>query len=188
MGNTEEQHPCRGSTGTGGGGGEWLTSSTSVMTVAEEKRRRNTVQRQVVLEELRNLAWHPTAAELYELARRRVPKISLATVYRNLEVLAQMGVIRKVMVGGAETRFDGDVDRHYHVCCVHCGRVDDARGAPDDLVKGDVESLNGYEIVGFRLHFLGICPACRGGRDVRVLPDGALGVVGADGRDTVLAH
>jgi len=56
------------------------------------KTQRNTRQRQVVLEELRKLTSHPTAAELYEITRARLPKISLGTVYRNLEVLAENGV------------------------------------------------------------------------------------------------
>ena len=130
--------------------------------MADEKPRRNTRQRQVVLEELRKLAWHPTATELYEVTRRRLPKISLATVYRNLELLAQMGVIRKLEISGSESRFDSDLDRHYHVRCVRCGRVDDARELPDEFVKEEVTSLNGYDILGFRLHFLGVCPECKG--------------------------
>jgi len=124
--------------------------------------QRNTKQRSVVLAELKKLTCHPTASELYELARVRMPKLSLGTVYRNLELLAQNGVIQKLDVGGAEARFDGDPEQHYHVRCIHCGRVDDAHGLPEDFVKGQVQSLAGYDIVGFRLDFAGICPDCQG--------------------------
>ncbi len=127
------------------------------------KAQRNTPQRTVVLEELKKVACHPTAAELYEIARARMPKISLGTVYRNLELLAENGVIQKLEISGAEARFDGNPERHYHVRCIHCERVDDVHDLPEDFVQEEVRSLAGYEIVGFRLEFLGVCPDCQGG-------------------------
>ena len=125
--------------------------------------QRNTRQRTVVLEELKKLSCHPTAAELYEIARARMPRISLGTVYRNLELLAQNGVIQKLEISGAEARFDGNPERHYHVRCIRCERVDDVHDLPEDFVQEEVRSLAGYEIVGFRLEFLGVCPDCQGG-------------------------
>lgn len=126
----------------------------------EKRPQRNTRQRQVVLEELRKLTSHPTAAELYEITRARLPKISMGTVYRNLELLAQNGIIQKLEIGGAEARFDGNPERHYHVRCVRCERVDDVHDLPDDFVNDDVKSLSGYEILECRLDFIGICPGC----------------------------
>jgi Fur family ferric uptake transcriptional regulator len=128
--------------------------------MGDQQPRRNTRQREVVLEELRRCRSHPTAAELHEIARRRLPKISLGTVYRNLEVLARMGVIRKLEASGDQARFDGDLDQHYHVRCVLCGRVDDARGVVEDPVKEGVEEVSGYDIQGFHLEFFGVCPGC----------------------------
>jgi len=124
------------------------------------KLRRNTPQRKVLLEELRKVSSHPTAAELYELVRRRMPKISLGTVYRNLELLTESGTIQKLATGRAEARFDGDPGRHYHVRCVRCGRVDDVHDLPEDLLDSEPKELAGYEILGHRLEFLGICPEC----------------------------
>ena len=72
--------------------------------------QRNTPQRKVILEELQKAASHPTAAELYEIVRRRLPRISLGTVYRNLELLSESGLIRKLSMGSAEARFDGDLE------------------------------------------------------------------------------
>jgi Fur family ferric uptake transcriptional regulator len=126
-----------------------------------QKSRRNTRQRQVVLEELRKLTSHPTAAELYEIARKRLPKISLGTVYRNLELLAGQGLIRKLETNGAKARFDGDVSIHHHVRCSKCGRVDDAHGVPENPMKEAVTALNGYEVFGFHLEFVGVCPECK---------------------------
>ena len=115
----------------------------------------------MVLDELIKLTIHPTAAELYELTRRRLPRISLATVYRNLELLTRMGVVRKLETGGSEARFDGDLDRHHHVRCVRCGRVDDVHGVSTDFSGDKFTSPNGYSIIGHQVEFTGICPACQ---------------------------
>src|SRR5574340_808335 len=87
--------------------------------------QRRTRQREVILEELQKVKSHPTAVGLHDLVRRRLPKISLGTVYRNLELLAKAGVIRKLETAGAEARFDGNAGQHHHIRCVGCGRVDD---------------------------------------------------------------
>jgi Fur family ferric uptake transcriptional regulator len=122
--------------------------------------RRKTQQRKVVLEELQKLTSHPTALELYEIVRRRLPNISLATVYRNLEFLAQTKMIQKLESAGSKARFDYDVSSHHHVRCTRCGRVDDIHGLPADLVGNEVKKHTTYKILGHRLEFLGICPEC----------------------------
>ena len=70
-------------------------------------KSRMTHQRRIILEELRNTRSHPTADEVYEIVRKRIPKISLGTVYRNLELLSESGVIQKLEIGGTQKRFDG---------------------------------------------------------------------------------
>lgn len=125
------------------------------------KTRRNTQQRGVVLEELRKLKTHPTAAELHDIVRQRLPRISLGTVYRNLELLASDGLIRKLEHGGGRARFDGDIDRHQHVVCAACGRVDDVAGAPAHVNADGITAPAGYEILGVRVELTGICPDCR---------------------------
>ena len=123
--------------------------------------RRNTRQRRVILEEIQKLDTHPSAATLYELVRKRLPKVSLGTVYRNLDFLAQTGVIQKLNTGFAEARFDWNPDLHYHVCCVRCGRVDDVHDAPNNFVDREIDKLQGFDIIGHQLQFIGICPDCR---------------------------
>jgi len=132
--------------------------------MSDRKQTRNTPQRQVILEELRESGSHPTAVELYEMVRRRMPRISLGTVYRNLDFLAQRGTIQKLELGGNEARFDGDLRPHYHVHCVHCGRVDDVEGVSAHLTGDRVQQAGGYEILTHRVEFLGICPHCKAER------------------------
>ena len=127
-----------------------------------EKTRRNTQQRRVILEELRKLTSHPTAAELYEIARRRLPKLSLGTVYRNLELLTELGEINKLQTGGGQARYDGDLNGHYHVRCQRCGRIDDAYEVRADPLGRDEPSIAGYRIMGYHLEYVGLCPDCMG--------------------------
>ena len=124
------------------------------------KRQRNTPQRRAVLEELQRVTSHPTAVELCEIVRQRLPKISLGTVYRNLELLAEMGVIQKLELGGSEARFDGNTERHEHIRCIECGRVDDLRGVPMQKPDLAADSFRGYKVVDYRVQFLGICQEC----------------------------
>ena len=119
-----------------------------------------TRQRKVILEELRCVTTHPSADEIYEMVRKRLPRISLGTVYRNLEILSQLGEIQRLELGGTLKRFDGNPKDHYHVRCLGCFRIDDAALDPlVDIEKG-VRGATDYKILGHRLEFLGLCPNC----------------------------
>jgi len=123
--------------------------------------KRNSRQREVILEELRKVKTHPTAVVLYDAVRKQIPNISLGTVYRNLELLSKKGVIQKLAVDGNEARFDGDPEKHYHIICTECGRVNDVYELPYE--NKDVEMakiINGYQVSGYQMNFFGICPDC----------------------------
>lgn len=124
------------------------------------RKNRLTHQRQLILEELCAVKSHPTADELYDMVRHRLPKISLATVYRNLEWLTEQSMIQKIEVGGRQKRFDGNTTPHCHIRCVECGKVDDIEMDPlNDLVI-PAEQAHGYKVLGHRLEIQGICPQC----------------------------
>lgn len=123
--------------------------------------QRMTEQRKVILAELRSTESHPTADELYKRVRKRLPRISLGTVYRNLETLADKGTIRKLEVSGTQKRFDGRIDHHYHLRCSRCSRVEDAHIEPIAEIGELKGKLKGYTITDYRLEFVGLCPACR---------------------------
>ncbi len=129
--------------------------------MSETKFQRNTPQRRMILEELHRTTWHPSAVELYERVRRRLPKISLGTVYRNLELLAAMGKIQKLDLAGGEARFDANSDPHGHLRCVRCGRVDDVDGPLPTAWIDRTGEAAGYEVLGHRLEVVGLCPACQ---------------------------
>ncbi len=123
---------------------------------------RMTKQRQVILEELCKVTSHPTADEMYHMIRKRLPKISLGTVYRNLEILSELGMVLKLEVGGTQKRFDGNVENHYHVRCTDCGSVGDLHMAPDHEIEEKAQSHTDFQIKRHSLEFIGVCPECRG--------------------------
>ena len=129
--------------------------------MSAKKRFRMTRQRKIILEELRSLHTHPTADEVYDTVRKRMPRISLGTVYRNLEILSQWGLAQKLDLAGNRRRFDGSTGDHYHVRCVRCGEVEDVPIAPLQNLEESVRSNTDFEIIGHRLNFLGLCPGCR---------------------------
>ncbi|MEW6500799.1 MAG: Fur family transcriptional regulator [Thermodesulfobacteriota bacterium] len=122
---------------------------------------RSTKQRQIILDALMGVTSHPTADDLYRMVRRKLPSISLGTVYRNLETMAELGMIQKLEVAGTQKRFDANTSNHYHVRCLRCGRVDDLDLPPDPGVEKAAAQKTRFRILRHRLEFSGLCPECQ---------------------------
>jgi Fur family transcriptional regulator, peroxide stress response regulator len=135
-----------------------------------------TAQRRIILEELRKVHAHPTAGEIHEIVRKRLPRISLGTVYRNLEILSAIGMIQKLEMAGTQKRFDGTVENHYHVRCMRCGRVDDVHLHSAPFIDEALAEISDYEILGHRIEFVGLCPECR--KEARPVPEGEEPTIG----------
>ena len=134
----------------------------------EKRNHRNSHQRKVILEELRKVKSHPSAGLLFEIVRKKIPNISLGTVYRNLEFLSKKGIIQKLGVAGKETRFDGDTEKHYHISCTICGRIDDINELRYENKSIKKENMiNGFQVSGYQINYFGICPDCQNGPDSR---------------------
>ena len=126
-------------------------------------KMRLTAQRQIILEELGKVTSHPTANEVYDMVRKRLPRIGLGTVYRNLELMAETGLILKLEVGGTQKRFDATTNLHYHVRCSECGRVDDIELPVQTKLDRLAAKACDYQIIGHHIEFSGICPDCARG-------------------------
>jgi Fur family ferric uptake transcriptional regulator len=122
---------------------------------------RQTRQRELVLEIVRGTMDHPSADQVFRQARRRLPRIGLGTVYRNLKDLAAQGLIREIHAGGATARFDANMGRHYHIRCVDCGRLGDLPMSVDDGLEREAGRATSYEILGHQVEVLGRCPNCQ---------------------------
>lgn len=126
-------------------------------------QQRMTRQRSVILDTLTRMRSHPTADELYAVVRRQLPSVSLGTIYRNLDVLARSGQVRKLESGGSQARFDAELEPHHHVRCRACGRLDDVAITPKSRVVRPERSMRGFSITGYRIEFEGLCPECHTG-------------------------
>ena len=128
--------------------------------------RRETKQRQMVLQAVQARKDHPTADQIFNDVHKLDPKISHGTVYRNLNLLCEDGLICHVRVPGAD-RYDLRTDFHYHMFCVKCKKVIDAQHPYRSCLDEEIEKRSGYKIIRHRLIFEGICPECQ---DVKIRP------------------
>lgn len=124
-------------------------------------RQRHSRQRELILEIVRSTMDHPTAEWVHRQTRRRLPRVSLATVYRNLKELAGEGTIRELHSGGEPARFDANTGEHYHIRCVSCGRVADLPVSVDRKVEQEAGRAMNYRILGHDVLVQGVCPQCQ---------------------------
>ena len=136
------------------------------------KKLRMTHQREVILDELKKSKNHPSADELYDRIRKQLPRISLATVYRNLEILSETGAIRKIEISGRQKRFDSVLSRHNHIYCVQCHRVDNIDIKTPEKTPLQPEDSRGYRVAGYRVEFFGYCPDCQKKRNKKEKKNG----------------
>lgn len=123
---------------------------------------RLTPQRRAVAEVLRGDHVHFTAEEVHARARRRVPEVSLATVYNTLNELVAMGEVQEVTVGGHAKRYDPNVgDSHQHLLCVRCGELRDVHPTGQRLLDLPTAQRHGYQVDDVEITFRGLCPDCR---------------------------
>ena len=117
-------------------------------------------QRTQVLKTLQENVVHPTAEYLYDILKKKNPKISLATLYRNLNQLANAGMIKRIEGLGNSAHFDHNTHRHYHFICDKCKKVYDINAdvAPDIIPKTEKET--GFCITGHDIVFHGMCREC----------------------------
>ena len=124
-------------------------------------KRRETNQRRLVLRVVQGRCDHPTADSIYEAVHAEDPKVSRGTVYRNLNILAEEGEIRKIEVPGEADRFDFTIAAHYHVKCMTCKRISDVDMAAIPQLPDTIKDSRGGQFTLCDVAFTGICPECR---------------------------
>lgn len=117
-------------------------------------------QRDAILEELCSRCDHPTAEELYFSLKKSLPSLSLGTVYRNLNMLADDGVILKIE-GGSSDRFDGNSKNHYHFRCTDCGKVSDVPMALIEGIEQQAQNFADGSVISHQIVFSGVCSECQ---------------------------
>lgn len=123
--------------------------------------RRHTIQRSLVLNTVNKLQCHATADEIYKAIATEHPNVSRATVYRNLNLLSEMGDIRKIEIPGGADCFDHLCHDHCHVKCEKCGRVFDVDMEYVTGLEKNIRNDRGFSFTGYDILFRGICPNCQ---------------------------
>lgn len=123
--------------------------------------KRNTIQKQLVLDAVAQLADHPTADEVYAHIAQKHPTVSKATVYRNLSSLSEDGVLRHVRMPEGADRFDHTLTPHFHIECICCGALCDVCLDENKEISRKVEQMTCYCDVQYDIVFTGVCPACQ---------------------------
>ena len=116
-------------------------------------------QRETIREALAGVTSHPSASEIYEMVRAKIPNIRLGTVYRNLSMLADEGDILRISTGEGIERFDATTDSHSHLVCRCCGKVTDI-DIPAYELDRTAEKISGAKIESHSLIFYVTCPEC----------------------------
>ncbi|MCS7229527.1 MAG: transcriptional repressor [Candidatus Kryptonium sp.] len=123
--------------------------------------RRGSKQREAILRILQSTDIHPTADWIYDQVRKVIPNISLGTVYRNLNLLKDEGLIREVTIqGSSSARYDANLEPHHHFICLKCNSVYDL---PAYGVGLNIESYlagKDFEIKFVKIDIFGICDRC----------------------------
>ncbi|MFD3262008.1 Fur family transcriptional regulator [Paenibacillus lentus] len=122
---------------------------------------RITPQRHAILTFLMESMGHPTADEIYRALAPRFPNMSVATVYNNLKMFIEAGMVRELTYGDNSSRFDADVSNHYHVICEKCGKIKDFTYSSLEDVEQKAEEMTGFQVHGHRMELYGVCGDCR---------------------------
>ena len=121
-----------------------------------------TPQRSSIFAMLASTDVHPTPEEVYSEIRKSTPSISLATVYKILDLFHDRGFIRRVSTRGQVARYDANVDPHHHLICSSCGRIRDISFAGNPPGEMPVPDSDGFQVSGYEIQFHGICSDCQG--------------------------
>ena len=138
-----------------------MADSGPIISALDDAGYRVTEPRRSVAALIADQDGHFTAAELVAAARKRRLAVGRATVFRTLDVLAEVGAVERLDLPNGEHAYVGcEPAPHHHVVCSRCGRTAEIDDAGLRSVVGDVARQSGYRIDSHRLELFGVCPSC----------------------------
>ena len=133
------------------------------------RRYHRTPQREAILDYVTKSCEHLSAEEIHAALRRRHPRLSTSSVYRNLHVLVAQGKLRVLRFGSGQDLYDARTDPHYHLLCRACGELRDlVLPEVSSVVSKAEEKVNDFVVEGHTLVFHGLCKACKAGASARM--------------------
>ena len=138
------------------------TRLNEMVSKLRERGSRLTPQRMAVLEVLAASEGHPSVEQVFECVRADMPMVSLATVYKTVGLLKEMGEVLELDFSDASNRYDGNMPYpHPHLICLRCRAIVDLQIAPLNELHQEVTRETGYRVVSHRLDLHGMCPRCQ---------------------------
>jgi Fe2+ or Zn2+ uptake regulation protein len=121
-----------------------------------------TPQREAVYQVIQERDDHPTASDIFEAARRRLPSISYATVYNSLRYLKDAGLVLEINFGDSASRYDRETERHDHAICNDCGKLVDFDLPDAAKLMNAAARKSHFQPQSVHLTLRGRCPDCCG--------------------------
>ena len=137
-----------------------MQSTNEIIKRYRQKGHRITPQRRIIFETLTNDETHPTAEDVFQRVKSKLPEISLATVYNTMNELVDMGILQKVKeVNQAGARYDTEISPHHHLYCVRCKKLQDIGPnlGPYELP----DEVPGFQVLRTQVTFYGVCSECQ---------------------------
>lgn len=132
-----------------------------ITNLLRDKGFKVTPQRLAIYNMLAGTKAHPNAEMIFNELQSLYPTMSLATVYKTMDILAQIGLVQILNAGEDSFRYDANTSSHPHVRCIECERVDDLDEVNDEEFLTQVIKNTSYRITGRQLYFFGVCPECQ---------------------------
>lgn len=132
-----------------------------VTSLLRDKGFKVTPQRLAIYNVLEETKAHPSAEMIFNQLQPLYPTMSLATVYKTIEILKEIDLVQILNVGEDSFRYDADTSDHAHIVCTACGRVDDVHGMDSSSFVSAVADRTKYKVNGQQFYFYGVCPDCQ---------------------------
>jgi Fur family peroxide stress response transcriptional regulator len=115
----------------------------------------------VIYEGLWRAGSHPSVSDIHKYVSRIDPSISLATVYKNLQLFVEIGLVKEMGSREGSTRYDPDVNFHINLVCIRCGRVEDFDCISLEEMAPDLDKQTGFKVLSHNFEVRGLCSSCR---------------------------
>jgi Fur family peroxide stress response transcriptional regulator len=132
-----------------------------ITSLLRDKGFKVTPQRLAIYNMLSSTRSHPNAEMIFNELQAMYPTMSLATVYKTMEILREIGLVQVLNAGEDSFRYDAVMTNHPHVRCTECGQVEDVPDVNIDEFVNEVSQRTKYQIAGQQFYFYGVCPACQ---------------------------
>lgn len=120
-----------------------------------------THQRQVLFEVMKSMHGHPSPEEVYARVKKRIPAISLATVYKNIHLFVESGIFREVSVHHGSLRVEMNHSPHHHLVCSECKAIRDIDERDLDILPKQKRLSDGFLVERYSIDVIGLCPECQ---------------------------